>query len=90
MKLNNFSWGTPVSTVILASAAAWLAISGTIPAMKSRAAANRKNLELRERKATVEADIAAYKSEAEALKSDYQYNRRIYRRMTRGAPEPGD
>ncbi|MBI3819172.1 MAG: hypothetical protein HY286_10810 [Planctomycetes bacterium] len=86
----NFSWSTPISTLILAGAAGWLAVSGTLPAMKSRDAAQKKNVELRRRKDAIAAGIIAYKSEALALRTDYQYNRRIYRTITRGGPEPGD
>lgn len=90
LNFKNFSWATPLSTVILAAAAGWLAITGTIPAMKARAAAHHKNVELVQKKAFIEANIAAYKAEADALRTDYQYNRRVYRTITRGAPEPGD
>lgn len=87
---SGFAWGASASILIIAGTAAWLTISGTVPAMKARAAAEAKNAQLKERKAALEEEITDLRSEITTLNSDFQYNRRMLRLMFRSAPEPGD
>jgi cell division protein FtsB len=84
------SWSGSISIFILSGAAAWLATTGTLPALRARAAAERKNVVLQARRAELQDEIHQLKAEADALRSDFQYNRRLERLMFRGAPERGD
>lgn len=84
------NWVAPLSSVVLAAAAGWIAVTATIPSVRARAAAEGKRAELLGRKGAIQREIAALRAESEALHSDYQYNRRLQRWLFRGGPEPGD
>jgi len=88
--MSKFTWTSSLSILLLSGAAGWLAVTGTFPAMRARAAAEAKNAALREKKAGLEYEIQQLKAEAEILRTDFQYNRRLERLMFRGAPDSGD
>lgn len=88
--MSKVTWSSSLSILIVSATAGWLAVSGTFPAMRARAAAEAKNALLLEKKADIEYEIQQLKAEAETLQNDFQYNRRLERLMFRGAPDSGD
>ncbi|MFN0207924.1 MAG: hypothetical protein ACKVS6_16575 [Planctomycetota bacterium] len=88
--MSKFTWTSSLSIFIISGTAGWLAVSGTLPAMRARAAAEAKNTVLLEKKAGLEYEIQQLKAEAQILRTDFQYNRRLERLMFRGAPDSGD
>ena len=88
--MSDRTWVAPLSSIVLAAAAAWLTVSATIPAVRARAAAGQKHAQLLARKDGIEREIEALRAESKALRADYQYNRRLQRWLYRGGPEPGD
>jgi hypothetical protein len=84
------SWIAPISTVALVALAAWIVVTATIPAMRARAAADRKFSALVDKRGKTERETARLRAEVKALQTDYQYNRRMERWLFRGGPEPGD
>jgi len=83
-------WSLPIPTVILAALAALLVTMGTLPAASARRASYSRHEQLESRRLALQQEIAGLEAEAEALRSDYQYNRRLERLMFRSGPERGD
>ena len=90
MSLDKTTWAAPLSTLLIAGAAALLATQGTLPAARARVAAAEKNATLKARRSALETEIASLRAERQALLTDDQYNRRLERLFFRGGPEPGD
>lgn len=80
----------PFSTLFFAGLLALLAVKGTLPAGRARAAAVNKHARLVAKRDALKEEIATLRSEQTALATDFQYARRLERLYFRDGPQPGD
>ncbi len=79
-----------VVCMALTGLAALLLWNGTLPALRAQNDTHARQALLAERRNALEQEVDLLEAELHALRTDFQYNRRLERRMFRTGPASGD